>query len=285
MKLNLLPTYVSREKTTRRAQLVAVVLLLAGVVLAVLLKSTSEADLARAKQQADELKPQAEKAFLTANQADEVIKQATDYVRNASLAKAMDLHNAAYPDFYDKFKKFLPDFFRIMRVNVSPNDGATVTVRITGVIKNQSQYNNLTLALLKIPQVQSVTRSPIPVNPMIVPNITPGDKAAKPRKQSDGAIPDDPDQRLAYFLAKGGVTGFQNVGGFGTPSLDPRGAMPNYSEVTISLTMPGSLQTPDPRATLAAAGPAPAASSAPAAGAAVPASLPTGPRAGGGGPE
>lgn len=258
MKLNLLPTSVSREKTVRRAVVIAVLLSLASILLSVGMIVTSKKDLDSAKAAALEVKPQAEQVATLAASADTIITQAEPYLRNVGLVKAIDQHVDVYPKFYAGLMPYIPNFFRVITMQATPIDGSTANVTLVGVIKNQVMYNDLKFALLRIPGVNSIQPSPIGTDNLIVPNLTPQDETGRIRKQSEPTIPDDPMDRLNLFLSKGGVTGYQNQGFFGSGTPQPRQAMPDYNVVTVVFTMPGNLQTPDVRATLAAAGAAPA---------------------------
>lgn len=265
MKLNLLPTTVSREKTARRAWVFTIFLSLISLALAIFMIITSKAALEDAKARALEIKPKAEQAATTAASADTEVADAAPFLRNVALVKAMDDHTDVYPDFYKKLLPSIPDFFRVTSIQVNTLDANTASVTMNGVIKNQRLYNELLFALLRIPGVTAVNRSPIPSDVVVVPNLTPQDLIGKPRKQSEGTIPDDPDARLNYYLARGGVTSYQNVSNFGSGSEEPRGAMPTYNAVAVTFNMPAKLQVPNIRDALAQAGSAPAGGGAPAA--------------------
>lgn len=265
MKLNLLPTSVSREKTVRRAVVIAVLLSLVSILLSVGMIVTSKKDLDEAKAAALEIKPQAEQVATLAATADTIITQAEPYLRNVGLVAAIDQHVDVYPKFYGSLLPYIPSFFRVITMQATPIDANTVNVNLVGVIKGQTMYNDLKFALLRIPGVNSIQPSPIGSDDLIVPNLTPQDETGRIRKQSEPTVPDDPLDRLNLFLSRGGETNYLNTGNFGSGTPQPRQAMPNYNVVTVAFTMPGNLQTPDVRATLAAAGAAPAPTSATAA--------------------
>jgi hypothetical protein len=125
------------------------------------------------------------------------------------------------------------------------------------------------LALLRIPGATSVSRTGFQMGDQYVPNLSVTDQTGRPIRPGEPPIPDDPLQRLDYFVARGGTTGYTGVGGFGSgPENAVRGAMPNASQVTVTVTFPfeypkanpvyRGLLGPDPIATLRAAGSAPA---------------------------
>ncbi len=258
MKLNLLPTSVSREKTARRAIVIAVLLSLFSIILAVGMIVSSKKDLDQAKADALDVKPKAEAVAALADTADKVITQAEPFLRNVGLVKAIDNHVNVYPKFYAALLPYMPSFFRVITMQATPVDAGTVNVNLVGVIKNQVMYNDLKFALLRIPGVNSIQPSPIGSDELVIPALTPQDLTGRIHKQSEPTVPDDPLARLDLMLSRGGVTTYDNRGFFGSGTSQPRQAMPNYNVVTVAFTMPGQLQTPDVRATLAAAGAAPA---------------------------
>ena len=88
--------------------------------------------------------------------------------------------------------------------------------------------------------------------------------------------------RLAALMARAAAepSGFQNVSNFGTEA-ESYGPMPDWSAISVTVTMAEDIQPPDPQATIMQAGPAPAA---PAGGGfAPPAGGGAGPLPGGGG--
>ncbi|MBI1755483.1 MAG: hypothetical protein HYR64_00055 [Fimbriimonas ginsengisoli] len=254
MKLNLLPTYVSREKSAKRAWILMALITLAAGSAAVMMQKTSLSHLEGARTQANEVKPMADSVATTSKKADEIIALAAPFVKNTALARAMDGHNKVYPDFYDQIRKFIPDYFRIYAINLTPIDDKTVAIALNGVIKSQEQYNNLVLALLKIPGVGTVQRSQIPSDDEVVTNLGPGEKTGKRHKLSEPPPSDDPIERLNLKIGEGRVSSYLNVGDFGSGNPTFRGAMPEWHVVTVNFTVPGNLQGPDVRATLGSTG-------------------------------
>jgi hypothetical protein len=253
MKLNLLPTHVSKEKVTRTALLTSILLFVVCIIGAIGLYTKANADLAESQKDIPELRGEAQNATNVAAKADQVMQQSVTLLRNTELAKAMIAHNAVYPKLYDKVNGYIPSFFRVNSMTASASGPGQSTMTLVGVLDTYQQYADLMLALLRIPTVLSVSRTGFTNNNMIVPAPTAVDQLGKPRRPGDAPIPDDPLQRLEYFQAQGGVTGFQNAGGFGGQP-GTRGPMPNASQVTVTLVMGEDLQTPDPRATLVSGG-------------------------------
>lgn len=285
MKLNLLPTYVSKEKSAKSAVIVMVLLILAGVVLAALMVLTSGSALAKAKQEATDLEPAAKRAVDTSARADAVIASAQTILRNIALADSMNKHNATYVRLYDEIMPYIPSYFRITSMSAAPVDGTTATLDLTGVLGTYQQYADLMLALLRIPGAVNVSRSGFTNIDPYIPGLTPEAQTSRPIRPGEQPIPDDPLARLDYFIARGSSEGFTGAGGFGTGTDGARGPMPNASQITVRVTLQRNLQTPDPQSTLAAQGSAGAMTAgAPVGGAPMGGPPMGGPPMGGGGP-
>lgn len=254
MKLNLLPTYVSKEKATRNAWVLAVVILLVCLVGAFFLYSKASSDLTASLDGMADAEGRAAKARDTAAYADTVMTNATGLLRNTELAKSMIKHNAAYPNLYDQVTRYIPSFYRINSLSATSAGPGVSVVQLNGVLDTYQQYADLMLALLRIPGVVSVERSGFVPTNQYVPALTPGDQIGRPHRPGEAPIPDDPLQRLEYLQGKAGVTGYEGQGGFGSGDPGTRGAMPGESEVAITIMMAYDLQTPDPAATLALGG-------------------------------
>jgi hypothetical protein len=252
MKLNLVPTYVSKERQGRTAFVGAFLFIVLGVVASVLMTMSSKSQLAAAIQENEDAKPKAQAAVDTSSQADTIIASATQIIKDTNLATAMVAHNDVYPDFYTKvILPYIPPFFRINSLSATPIDAATANVTMVGTLKTYQQYTDLVLALMRNPAAISVGRNGFSGEQFMVPGITPEDQIGKYRKTTDPTIPDDPLQKLAYYEAQATPpTGYLGVGNFGSGSDAERGATPDESLITIQLTVKGALQTPDPRATL-----------------------------------
>lgn len=250
MKLNLLPTYVSKEKATRNAVILSVLLVVVCVLGSVLMILKSNGDFEASKDGIDVLEGQAAKAKETADYADTVMKNSTVLLRNTALAQSMLDHNKAYPDMYDEVKHYIPSFFRVNSMTASASGPGMSQVVLVGVIDTYQEYADLMLALLRMPGVVSIGRTGFTNTDMYVPAPTPVDQYGKPHRPGEQPIPDDPLARLDFLRAQGGTTGYTGEGGFGSGVPGTRGAMPGESVVTVTLQVARDLQTPSPVDTL-----------------------------------
>jgi hypothetical protein len=268
MKLNLVPTYVSKGNQAKTATVVSVLLALFGILGAIGLIFISREQMNSARADAESKQERAARAVAVSKRADTVVAEAQMIIKNINLADAMIKHNDVYPDLYRDLKPYIPGFFRVTDMRATPNDAATATVTMTGTLKTFQQFADLMIALYRIPGATSVSRDGyVNVDPYI-PNVTTVDQNGRPIKPGQAPIPDNRYDRLAYYQGMGQVTGFTGQGGFGTgDTSQAKGAMPGYSLVTVSVVLPRAIQTPDPRATLQSQG---AAGAAPAPGGAAP---------------
>ena len=254
MKLNLLPTYVGKEKAARSAILLSAVLAIAGIGASVFM-ITSSRD-ARRKSEEDMVSWQARAAAAVAEskKADLIVQNARVLILNTNLATAMNKHNFDYIDLYNTVRKYVPGFFRLTSMSAQPA-GEDSVVTLQGVIQTQQQYADLMLALLRIPGAKSVTRSGYQIVEQIVPNLTEGSQNGRPIDRGSAPIPDDPLARMDQLMNQPRRDGFLNQGNFGldAPTV-AKGAMPDWSLITVSVVVPKNIQTPNPRATLASIG-------------------------------
>lgn len=252
MKLNLLPTSVSKAGAARTTLLLSAILAAAMVGASVWMISSSKSELDGLKARAAELRPQVAAAVAVSKEADEIIQKAGGIILNQKLSESMMAHNTTYPDLYDEVRKYIPTYFRVTSMSAVPASDQLCTLNLTGVVQTYQQYADLMLALLRIPGATSIQRQGFQPNDYFVPNLSDGDQTGRPIRVGEEPIPDDPEARLQYFQARGTVEGF--VGGFGTPEIPRnRGAMPNWSQVAITIALAKNIQTPDPRASLAGA--------------------------------
>lgn len=262
MKLNLLPTHVSKEGATRNAIIVMSVIALAGIAAAIFMWTSSSKALADAKAAAEEVRPQAEMAVVEAKKADTIIAMATGLDRNVMLSRAMDSHNDDYVNLYREVLTYLPGFFRVTGISATPNGPTACNVRINGVIQSFQQYADLMLALLRIPGAQAVTREGYQLNDPYVPSLNTDDQIGAPIRPGEVRLPADPMARLQAVLDGAFATdsSFTGTGNFGTEGNLVRGASPGSSQITVTVAIANkALQTPNPRATLSQpAGSAPA---------------------------
>ena len=259
MKLNLVPTHVSKEKASGGAIFVMLLLIVVGIIGAVFMVSFSGAKLAASKATEADALNRAEKAKAVSDQADALMADGKTHAltRNVSLAEAMYAHSTVYPDLYDTIRRYVPSYYRVTSMAASPGEPGTCVVTLTGVLTTYQQYADLGLAFMRIPGAVGYSPSGYQNTDAYVPNLTPEDMVGRKVHPGDGNIPDDALARLRYETQQGQLTGFMNAGGFGDDDQTQKGAMPNASLVTISVTLVSDLkhhydiQTPDPRQTLA----------------------------------
>lgn len=253
MKLNLLPTSVSKGKQTQTAILLSALVAVLSVAGAIGMIITSRAEMQQAAQAAADAKPRAELAAATAKYADEIIAQARVILTNINLADEMSKHSTVYPDLYDEVRRYIPGFYRVTSMSATAGGPATTTLNLNGVLHTYQEYADLMLALYRIPGVQTVARAGYQDTDKYVPQLSPADQFGRPIRPGEQPIPDDPLERLDQMIAQGGVSGFNGTGGFGGPP-GPRGAMPSYSTVAVTVVLARGVQTPDPRGTLGSIG-------------------------------
>lgn len=250
MKLNLLPTYVGKEKAVRSAIFLSLILAAAGVGAAVFMITKSEDEKKKSEERMATALPQAQAAVAKAKEADGIISSARVLILNSNLAAAMDKHNYDYIDTYDKVRPYIPSFFRVTSMSAAPG-GESTTVQLTGVIQTQQQYADLMLALLRIPGATTVSRQGYQIVEKVVPALTEGSQNSIPIEPGAAPVPDDRFDQLNYYMNQPRTSGFQGVGGFGSGATNQAyGAMPNWSLITVSVVIPGNIQTPNPEATL-----------------------------------
>jgi len=254
MKLNLLPSHVSKGKSVQGAIIAALVIFVASLVATGAMIAISNSKLTKATQLASDWETPAKNAVDTSAKADVIIAKATPLIINSNLAMEMQKHNAVYPAFYNRILPYIPSFYRISSLSATPMSADSVTVSMAGVLKTHQQYADLMLALNRIPGVQTVTRSGYQVAYQIVPALSEQDQKGIAVKPGETALPDNPLDRLEALIARGGTTGYVGSGGFGSGQPGFRGAMPDWSTVRVTVVLPGNLQTPNPRQTLMTVG-------------------------------
>lgn len=257
MKLNLLPQTVSKERKAKTAWLgfIAMVIIGIGGATGMVIVSNNAKDAAHAS--VNEVRSQADQVSATAASADEIIKKAQGVMLNANLARAMIKHNDVYADLYQEIRKYIPPFYRLNHISAVPGGDASTEaiVTLTGTLDSFQQYVDLPLALLQIPNATSVSPSGFATDDVYRPGLTEGDQLGKPHKGSEGPVPDDQIERIAYFESNVKPGGYLSAGNFGSDTTQPRGAMPTSSLVTVTIVIAKKdIRTPNPRATLAAAG-------------------------------
>lgn len=269
MKLNLLPTYVSKEGQSKAAWLVMGAMSLAAVAGAIGAAMYSNDALAKATARVTEAQPYYDKCKQTAQLAEDIMAGSVVVDRNLKLAKAMMDHSTVYPDLYEKVLGYIPSFYRVNSMTITPGGPDTCNVTMVGTIKSFQQYADVMLALLRIPGATNVARGGFVDNHPFVPGLNEQDQDGRAVKPGEGNLPSNAIDRLDALVARASQapTGFLNVNGFGAPDALQKGAMPEWSLVTLSVTLSGTnIQTPDPRATLSQQGAGQAGNTPPASG-------------------
>lgn len=289
MKLNLLPKIVDTTSKAKKAFVFSLVAVVASVLAAVWMITTSQSRLEAAQKRLEEVKPDYDAVVKIAADADAMISsgKVKQVALNAELAAAMKSYNDRYVDLYGYVMPYIPRFFRITSINATPIDDKTCTVTMTGTVRNAQEYADLMLALLRIPGSTSVGRTGFQNEDVIVPPLTEVDQVGRPRKESEAPIPDDAVARLDYFQNQQVPSGYLNSGNFGiTEAGTEKTVRPRESLITVSVVVPKDIRVPNPRGTIqslqgSGASAAGGATGAPRPGA--PTGIPTGAPVGGGG--
>ena len=251
MKLNLLPSHVTRAQGSKGLFVVGLaILLLCGFVTFMMIGQGNEAVI-EANAKVAEQEPLVERAMGKSNMADTVISRATGIDRNLKLTAAMMEHNAVYVDLYRDVIDAIPSFYRINSMSAAPTGPNSCTVNLTGVLQTSQQFADLSAALYRMPGVTSVARSGFVDNRMIVPSLTEGDQIGTPVRPGQANLPSDSEERLPALIARaaGSATGFDGTS-FGTDA-SPKSAMLGWSAIAITLQLSGrDIRTPNPRATI-----------------------------------
>jgi hypothetical protein len=251
MKLNLLPSHVSKEGQTRVAWVVMALLSVLSIAAAVGMIVYSQQVLDKYTARANEVKPYYDQAMETAKKADEIMASSVTIDRNLKLAEAMRKHNDVYPDLYNEILRYIPGFYRITNLSASPVSPEVCRVTMTGLLQTSQHYADVMLGMLRMPGVVNVNRSEFQGVRAYVPPLTETDQLGTPVPKGMNPLPSDPEARREEIIARASAepTGYLNANGFGTPT-SPKGAMPGWSQVTINVLLRKNIQTPDPRATL-----------------------------------
>jgi len=254
MKLNLLPTTVSKGKQAQSAVLFSVIIGVAGLLIGGYLNVTSNKALDQAKSDQQASVGPAQEAYNKSVEADTIMNDAKSValIRDANLATAMKEHNSVYPSLYEGIKPYIPAFFRINSMSATSAGDANANVTLVGTLDTYQQYADLMLAFSRYPGLVSISRGGFISRDEVVPNISPIDTIGRPRRLDAAPIPDDKLDRLAYFQSTVQSEGYTGEGNFGTGSDATRGAMPESSLVTVNMTIKADLRVPEPRQTLTA---------------------------------
>lgn len=215
-----------------------------------LLINEGRASLAAAREKVQAEVPRVQKTMGLAESAETIIAQVGPIDRNIKLIAAMEAHNKDYTSLYRDILNYVPDFYRITSINAAPS-GENANVNMTGVLETERQYADLALAMFRIPGVASVSRAGFTYERDYVPALNTDDQDGLKVKQGEQNLPSKPIEQMEELIRRAASKprGFLNEGGFGTGE-GPRGAMPKWSVVNISLVVARNIQTPNPRATI-----------------------------------
>ncbi|HXH60362.1 MAG TPA: hypothetical protein VNI20_03295 [Fimbriimonadaceae bacterium] len=251
MKLNLLPSHVSRSQGALGYIVFAAIVIIVAIFLSVGMVKRTRAELEAARADAKALEPQVAAALGKSKMADTVVQQVTGIQRNLLLTDAMLKHDTVYTTLYRDVEKYIPSFYRINSIAAAPANAQTCTVTMVGVLETPTQYADLVAALYRMPNVTSVTRQGFANTRPYVPSLNQSDQTGTPIQPGEGNLPSDPAARMAELIRRASAVpnGFLGTGGFGQ-DVSPKGAMPYWSTVTVTMTINRNIQTPNPRATL-----------------------------------
>ncbi len=252
MKVNLLPRSVGADALVKRSFFIGLLILIIAILGSAVLVAKGKSDLANAEDANTQAMARASATKAEYDQADAVMAEPDTLLlaRNIQLASAMQQHCATYPNLYNLVRRYVPSFYRLTSISAAPVDAKTCTVTMTGTIDSFQHYADVMLALWRIPGASSVGRSPYTITPTVVPALTPDDQIGTPIPEGSTNIPTDPLQRIDALSASAGTDTYSGVGNFGGDPTETKGATPTESLVTIQVTLPFQLQTPDPQATL-----------------------------------
>lgn len=254
MKLNLLPTSVSKASQTRNAVAATIGISALAIIVAVVMILGSKKKLDSETERATNLQGDYTRVDALSKSADAIVQRGANIQRNIALTEAMNKHNSEYINLYRVVLGYVPKFFRVTAMSAAPTGPENAVVNITGILNTYQEYADLMLALMRVPGATNVSRSGYNVVDPVVPQLREADQLGIPVRPGETPLPSDPWQRFQALLEQGRQTpsGYQGIGNFGAQDRTaPRGAMTGYSEITIVLQISGVLlQTPDPGGTL-----------------------------------
>ncbi|MBS1706692.1 MAG: hypothetical protein JST40_12530 [Armatimonadetes bacterium] len=247
MKLNLLPTYVSKGAQSRTAAIFSILFFLLSIVGAVLMMTTSSARLAAAKSQVEELTPQHNQVLTLAKSAETEAAKGAPVQRNIDLTNAMLAQNTKYTTFYRMIARYIPSYLRVNRMSVTPMTETSCQLNINGVIQSFQKYADVSLILLRIPGAMTIARDGYVLRDTYVPNLIETDQYGIPYQRGDNRRPSPnaggpnggPDEQLNYLMAQAsqGATGFTGQGNFGVEGATQKLAMPGENDVTYTIVL------------------------------------------------
>ncbi|HJX10644.1 MAG TPA: hypothetical protein VJ733_09090, partial [Candidatus Binatia bacterium] len=201
MKLNLLPTYVSKEKSAKAAWFISAIIALASVGVTYFMIQQSKEAYSLARLRVEDAQPRALAAVAVGKEKDLIVASAVGIMVNTELANAMMDHNNAYADLYAEVEKYVPGFFRLNSISATPADANNCVVTMGGVIRTYQDYADLMLALLRIPGALTVSRNGYQVVDDYVPALNQDDQRGRTVKFGEPNIPDDVAAQIEYFTS------------------------------------------------------------------------------------
>ena len=251
MKLNLLPSHVAKSQGSKGMLFFMIVIILLAAGLTFVMIKNGQQQLADARQRADAPRTTVAQAMGYSQMADTVIQEVTNIDRNLKMTDAMLKHNAVDVQLYRDVMSYIPSFYRVTNMTATPAGADGCTVAMTGVLKTPEQYADLVAAIYRMPEVTSVARGGLIDTRPYVPSLNEQDQTGTPIRPGEANLSSDPEERMAQLIqrASGQPDGFLGQGGFGQ-EVYPKGAMPEWSTVTLTLRIARNIQTPNPRATI-----------------------------------
>lgn len=262
MKLNLLPTTEKKSRAGRAGIYVGLLIVVVAALGSVGMMLFAKGRLEEAKGSIGDLPSQVANADATSKSADTIIASAADVIRDAQLAQAMIDHNDVYPKLYDDVKRYIPPYYRLQSISATPISDKQASVTLVGTLSGYQRYADLMLALMRFKDAATIARTGYNLDDPTVPALTPADPKGVMRKPGEAPVPEDGLERLAYFQAQAATApnGYLNTGNYGSGNTEVRGALPDASVVTITMTVNNrDLRVPLAADTLRAAGAAGAA--------------------------
>ena len=239
MKLNLVPATVKKGAAMRTMVVVSVLGVLLSALATVGMAVVSQQQLDDAKRQAEEARPNADRAVAVAKQVQAVLENSRGVATNLDLASQMTAHNTRYTSFYTKVMPYVPAFMRVTSMRVEPISETSCRLHLTGVIQTAQQYADLSLALMRIPGAKAISRAGFVASNPTVPALNETDQIGRLIPANGVPLPEDPVDRMRAIVARATAetTGFENVGNFGSDLESARGAMNRWSAIGVSVLL------------------------------------------------
>src|SRR5579862_2189078 len=202
MKLNLIPTSAARTGgASKLAWIIMVVMILVSIYLSMRMNSTVAGTLSKAKEDVQNNQAASDNVNSVSSNADHVMTEESGPLLNTKLVQAMQAHCSVYPNFYDELFKYIPGYFRLTAISVTPNDGNTATLTMTGSVGSLHEYTDLVLALMRVRGAQQVTRSGYQLTYSYVQPLQADTQHTWKVKPGEQRLTDDPIQRLDSKIA------------------------------------------------------------------------------------